>query len=151
MIGDEMLTACTLFFLGDRKAEKSDDVLDLCFSGSPNRFRAAGFVLSFFEALVPDVDGLDGAIAPRGAGAMGIGIGGASTPFDLASSCSKAYLYISSSCDCAICLSFSTTVWSTDSSYPRGDLAVDVGDGRMYCAREGPGAAASTKWGSVLG
>ena len=151
MIGDEMLTACTLFFLGDRKAEKSDDTLELCFSGSADRFRAAGFTLSFLEVVVLEVDGRDGATQPRGAGAACMGMGGASTPFSLASSCSKANLYISSSCDCAICLSFSTTVWSTDSSYPSGDRVVEDGDGRMYCARDGPGASVSSvKPNSVL-
>lgn len=50
-MGEEILTPFMAFFLGDRKAEKSEEVLDCVFSPSLDlsRFRVAGLFLSFLD------------------------------------------------------------------------------------------------------
>lgn len=106
MMGDEMLipAAPILFLRGDLRKENMDELRD-CALSSRARFRLVGLFLSFlrppaFAGIAPTV--LDD----------GEAIGGPwySRPSALACSCSITYLYISSSCCCAMILSRPTTV-----------------------------------------
>jgi hypothetical protein len=50
MRGDEMLMPFIAFFLGDRSAERNEEVLDWVFSSrEAERLSVAGLLLSFFE------------------------------------------------------------------------------------------------------
>jgi hypothetical protein len=50
MMGDEMFMPFIDFFFGDRRAERSEEVLDRLFSSREAlRSRLAGLVLSFFD------------------------------------------------------------------------------------------------------
>lgn len=109
MIGDEILIPFMLFFfLGDMMDEKIEEALDSVFSGPcRSRSRFAGLFLPFFRMLCLGWTGVGGSFE---AGEMAEGGLSNVIPACLASSCSITYLYISSSCCCAISRSAATTL-----------------------------------------
>jgi hypothetical protein len=129
MMGDEMLIPLASFLLGERREEKRAEVFDFDFSSlAAAKLRPAGLDLLFFDKRPLDLsDAVDswGLGATTGDSRM--------IPFCFASSCSMTYLYISSSCCCAMALSAATTDWSTSGETPRVDgIADEEGDGMTY-------------------
>lgn len=130
MIGDEMFIPLAAFLFGERREEKRAEVFDWDFSSlAAVRLRLVGLDLLFFDKRPLDlsdvVDSRWGFGDATGDSRM--------IPFCFASSCSITYLYISSSCCCAMALSAATTDWSTSGETPRVDgIADEEGDGMTY-------------------
>ena len=109
MMGDEMLIPFMLFFfLGDMIDEKIEEALDSVFSGScRSRSKFAGLFLLFFRMLCFGWTGVGSSLET---GEMAEGGLSNVIPACFAASCSITYLYISSSCCCAISRSAATTL-----------------------------------------